>query len=307
MADCFADNFEDDFGGPTRPLKSRGAVLPASTAHPTAPSMDTAKGTGYRENCPSCRGSGVFTSWSGRVLGDCFKCKGRGFRMFKTNAADRAQKRVQAADRKVAAAVSSWENFQAQHPLEAAWIQGSMGSFDFARSMYDAIAKFGSLTERQLAACTNAATKFNAARAARQAAQEQALAAAPVVDMTKIEAAFASALGAGLRSPKLRIGKLVLSPAKVTSKNAGAIYVKGGEAFEAPYFGKIFEGKFIKSRDCDAATEALIIEAAKDPLAAAVAYGRETGSCSCCGRELTNKISIDLGIGPICRAKWGLG
>jgi len=47
------------------------------------------------------------------------------------------------------------------------------------------------------------------------------------------------------------------------------------------------------------------IDAATDPLAAAIAYGRETGSC--CGRELTNKVSIDLGIGPICREKWGLG
>ena len=49
------------------------------------------------------------------------------------------------------------------------------------------------------------------------------------------------------------------------------------------------------------------IDAATDPLAAAIAYGRETGSCSCCGRELTNKVSIDLGIRPICREKWGLG
>lgn len=308
MADAFDDflnSLDGDFNA--APVTARKPVNPASQANPLAPSMNNAKGLAYREDCKACGGSGQFRSWSGRTVGQCFKCKGQGFRMFKTNAADRAQKRAQAADRKAAAAVSAWENFIAQHPLEAAWIEGSRASFAFAQSMYDAIAKYEGLTERQLAACTNAATKFNAARAARQAAQEQALAAAPVVDMTKIEAAFASALGAGLRSPKLRIGKLVLSPAKATSKNAGAIYVKGGEAFEAPYFGKIFEGKFIKSRDCDAATEALIIEAAKDPLAAAVAYGKETGICSCCGRELTNKISIELGIGPICRSKWGLG
>jgi hypothetical protein len=39
---------------------------------------------------------------------------------------------------------------------------------------------------------------------------------------------------------------------------------------------------------------------------AAVRYGRQTGRCSCCGRELTNKASIDAGIGPICASKWGL-
>ena len=35
-------------------------------------------------------------------------------------------------------------------------------------------------------------------------------------------------------------------------------------------------------------------------------YGQTTGTCSCCGAELTNSKSIELGIGPICRAKWGL-
>jgi len=54
----------------------------------------------------------------------------------------------------------------------------------------------------------------------------------------------------------------------------------------------------------DAAKERLI-EVAADPLAAAVAYGAKTGRCSCCGRILTNELSVELGIGPICRGKWG--
>ena len=32
----------------------------------------------------------------------------------------------------------------------------------------------------------------------------------------------------------------------------------------------------------------------------------KTGNCSCCGRHLENKESVELGIGPICRSKWGL-
>ena len=32
--------------------------------------------------------------------------------------------------------------------------------------------------------------------------------------------------------------------------------------------------------------------------------GQETGTCSCCGRTLTNELSISLGIGPICREGW---
>lgn len=306
MSDCFADNFEDDFGGPTRPLKAKGPVNPASTANPLAPSMDNAKGTGYRENCPACRGTGRFTSWSGRDVGQCFKCKGRGFRMFKTNAADRAAKRAQAAERKVGQMQTAWNDFASQHEAEAAWIMAEKGSFDFARSMYEAILKYGSLTPNQLAACTRAVERAEARKIQREAARAQAVAAAPVIDMTKIEAAFGSALSSGLKSPKLRIGQLVISPAKATSQNAGALYVKG-RGQDGAYFGKIMNGKFMKSRDCDAATEALIVETAKDPLAAAIAYGKETGICSCCGAELTNKLSIELGIGPICRAKWGLG
>lgn len=303
--DSFLSSLDDDFGAVS--TRARKPLDPASAAHPTAPSMDRAKGLAYREDCKACRGTGQFTSWSGRLIGQCFKCKGQGFRMFKTNAADRAAKRAQAAVSKASKAEQALAVFAVQHPAAWAWIEGSRATFPFARSMHDAIQKFGSLTDKQLAACERAAEKFAAAKLARETARAQALEAAPVVDMTKIEAAFAAARSSGLKSPKLRIGQLVISPAKATSANAGALYVKAKGGFDATYFGKIFQGKFIKSRDCDAATEALIVETAKDPLAAAVAYGKETGICSCCGAELTNKISIKLGIGPICRGKWGLG
>ena len=53
----------------------------------------------------------------------------------------------------------------------------------------------------------------------------------------------------------------------------------------------------------DASIKNALLQAAADPLQAAVAYGRQTGSCSCCGRELTDPVSIFGGIGPICLAK----
>lgn len=40
-------------------------------------------------------------------------------------------------------------------------------------------------------------------------------------------------------------------------------------------------------------------------MAAAKMHGQQTGICSCCNAELTNPESIALGIGPICREKWG--
>lgn len=300
----FASQFEDDFGAPAAPVGAKKPVDPASSAHPVNPTMARAVGPAHIEKCPSCRGTGQFVSWSGRVVGQCFKCKGKGERTFRSNAADRAQNRAKAAERKASKAEQALADFAAQHPSEAAWIEGARGNFDFAQSMHDAIQKFGSLTERQLAACTSAAAK----NAARQTERAAAVEAAPAIDMAKIEAAFAAARGNGLKSLKLRIGELVISPAKATSANAGALYVKSKGSFDnSTYFGKIMGGKFLKSRDCDAATEALIISTATNPLAAAIAYGKATGICSCCGRELTNKVSIDLGIGPICREKWGLG
>lgn len=41
-----------------------------------------------------------------------------------------------------------------------------------------------------------------------------------------------------------------------------------------------------------------------DPLEAAKRYGRESGRCCSCGRDLTDPVSIGLGIGPICAGKF---
>jgi hypothetical protein len=45
---------------------------------------------------------------------------------------------------------------------------------------------------------------------------------------------------------------------------------------------------------------------AADPRGEAIRFGQRTGTCSCCGRELTKHASIEAGIGPICAQKWGL-
>ncbi len=302
----FASQFEDDFGDGTKAVEGRVSrpVNPASSANPNAPSMDKAFTTTYSEPCPKCRGTGRFVSYSGRVLGECFACKGKGTRQFKTNAAQRAQNRAAVAVRKASKAEQALADFAAQHPAEWSWIEASRATFGFAQSMHDAIQKFGSLTENQLGACSRAAAKNAARQADRAAAQIARVEAAPVVSMAKLLAAFGAANASGLRSPKLRVAGLVISPAKAASANAGSLYVKAGET----YLGKILpKGKFLRSRDCRDEDEAQLLVVAADPLAAAVAYGKETGICSCCSRELTNAVSIELGIGPICRAKWGLG
>jgi hypothetical protein len=121
------------------------------------------------------------------------------------------------------------------------------------------------------------------------------------VDVSKIAEAFAKAFSNGVKRPKLRLGAFVFSRAPDTGRNAGSIYVKKGDM----YLGKITNGEFFPVRDCDTATTAEVIEVASKPGDSAKAFGFRTGTCSCCGRTLTNKESIDLGIGPICAERFG--
>lgn len=292
----FADNFEDDFGSDASSAPAaRKPVNPASSAHPTAPSMNNAFTTSYAEKCRACSGTGQFTSWSGRVVGECFKCKGKGERFFKTNAADRAAKREQAASRKLAQFDANLESFQQSQPEVWAWIQANP-TFEFAQSLGLAVAKYGYLTENQLAA----AHRCIARSVARQEAAQARIDNAQAVDTLKLEAAFAKASSA-LKAPKLRVAGLVISPAKANSKNAGALYVKSADR----YLGKIMGGKFITSRDCTPEDEKNLLAVANDPVGAAIAYGRTTGSCACCGRLLTDPESVERGIGPICAERFG--
>ena len=48
---------------------------------------------------------------------------------------------------------------------------------------------------------------------------------------------------------------------------------------------------------------AILKKIKKDIRAAAITYGLEIGSCSNCGRRLTNHISRALGIGPVCGSR----
>jgi hypothetical protein len=49
----------------------------------------------------------------------------------------------------------------------------------------------------------------------------------------------------------------------------------------------------------------LLAEFEEDPLAAAKKYGKLSGRCCSCGRDLTDPASIEAGIGPICAQRFG--
>jgi uncharacterized Zn finger protein (UPF0148 family) len=304
--DCQHDDLNDDV------FDIFGITAPASVTKPIA--VDTvladaqiANTRRFEETCPACNGSGVFRGYTGRIVGDCFKCDGKGVRFFKTSSDDRAKARDAAAAKREAAAATAVEQANAwleANPVEAAWMrQPVTGDFTFHADMLEALNKYGHLTERQEAAVRNAAAK-SAARKAQWAAEKAARdAAAPVLTMGKIRAGFDNATQY-LKRPKLRIADIQFSLAPATGVNAGCIYAV--RVSDDTYLGKITpDDRFIRSRDCTTADSDVVARVAADPAAAASAHGHEYGYCSCCGRELTNPESVARGIGPICAERWG--
>lgn len=258
----------------------------------------------FVEPCPGCRGSGVFRGYSGRLIGNCFKCKGTGKVEFKSSQLER-QKRAEYADKvKQRKAITLAEKRAAwieQNPAEYKWLLDNYQSWEFATSLHEALTKYGALTDGQIGAVRRCIQK-NAERTAERTAQRAAAVAnAPTVSIQAIETAFAHAMSRGIKRPKVRLGDFKLSVAPATGANAGAVYVKRGEE----YLGKIKDGRFVKAWACNEVTEAEVVELCSNPAENAVAYGRRTGRCAICSKELTVGESIDRGIGPICAEKYG--
>ena len=174
---------------------------------------------------------------------------------------------------------------------------------DFASSLVEQYDRKRSLSDRQLDAAERMLAKIAATRAAK-AARDEARTQVPVERLSAIHLMFGRAMDGGQKRPVYRAAGLVLSLAPLSGRNSGSIYVKDAETGD--YFGKIDEHLVYRAVHAapEWAAEALS-RIARDPSAAAVEYGRETGRCSCCGRELTNPDSIALGIGPICKDRWG--
>jgi hypothetical protein len=253
--------------------------------------------------CKKCSGSGLYYGFSS--LGrHCFPCNGTGNGLSIDAKAVRARERkvekAQAAAAAHDARVAAWK---AAHPDVMAWFAANP-NFEFANSLAGSLQKFGSLTDNQLAAvrkCIEGQKVRDAQRAAERAAR--------VVDvggegLAKVLHHFAQARASGLKNPALVFEGVCFKPAK---KYPGELYVTGGRAFESAYFGRVnAQGKFDPTRAVTPETLEAIKRIGADPVAEAVAYGKRTGICCCCGRELTNEGSIDAGIGPICAEKWGM-
>lgn len=191
------------------------------------------------------------------------------------------------------------EQWHTENTVESRWLHDNADRSNFAASLLGSVAQYGSLTVNQL----SAVQRIIADQPKREAERAERAANAPIVTVEAIEKAFSTAQERGIKRPKMRLAGFKFSLAPATGRNAGAIYVAEGEE----YLGKIAGGRFFGVATCPADKTEQVVALASDPHTAAVAYGRRTGSCAICARELTNHASIDLGIGPICAAKYGWG
>ena len=132
------------------------------------------------------------------------------------------------------------------------------------------------------------------------------------IDASNILASVAEARARGIKKPVLRLVDPVGNDIRVKYMsmgiNAGGAWVTYNDGL----IGKIDDcGEFtITNRFCSDKISAKIFDFIEitnhDVKGALESYGKITSKCGCCGLPLTNKKSIELGIGPICLDKYGL-
>lgn len=162
----------------------------------------------------------------------------------------------------------------------------------FAMSLLSQYVHKGELSDKQWDAAESMIVKTAQTASKRQSLTRD-------VDVSRIKDLL---VGAKVKKPVFRAAELAFSLAPANGKNSGAVYVKRGPDYQ----GKIADGKFIPSNGCHTATADAVVRVSSDPRGEAVKHGNITGRCSCCGRELSDPISIEMGIGPICASNWSL-
>jgi hypothetical protein len=95
-----------------------------------------------------------------------------------------------------------------------------------------------------------------------------------------------------LKDPPKRVGVTIKACTQGANEGGAYLFSPGGT-----YRGKVTPRGTLQGPS-DLAEGLAPISA--DPVAAALAYGQETGECACCGRELSDPVSVYGGIGPIC-------
>lgn len=267
---------------------------------PTEIEGERAAPQGQRFTCYECAGTGYYRGVRvHQEKSHCFACRGKGY--FTTPPKQRERARQNAAAKREAEKAENRAYNERHFGGTLAALTFCADWSEFARDILMDHAQGKQLAEKRMLAAASMIAKVAAKREAKAAA---ANAKGGAVDLSRIEEMFAAARENGHEKPVYRAEGLKISLAPAHGRNAGALYVVllDGDAYQ----GKV-EGKQFKAvREASDETMPALLRIAENPLEAAVAFGRKTGKCACCGRKLENKISVEMGIGPICRERWGL-
>lgn len=146
----------------------------------------------------------------------------------------------------------------------------------------------------------------------REAAAAQPQPAAVVLDLASLRAMMDRA-GSRLKYPKIRFtlpdGPLCVARAGDASRAPGSITVTdGGRYGSNTFYGRVHtDGRWEPSRSSAPAwVEDALRELSADAVAFTGAYGRKTGNCCFCNRELSTAASLAVGYGPVCADNYGL-
>lgn len=255
------------------------------------------------EICPKCKGKGRYLVGGGygrmpRDLGPCFACEGSGSVSPEKAKAMRAHAKGK---------ITQAQNEQARRDAHAAKVEAFTNANpeliaycnrvqnDFTANCMRKLRETGEMTVNQVAAIRRSLEQ-KAARDREQARHTaEAAPAGSGLDLSPLPAGTYAVPGGETRL------KVSIEKPEAGHKWAGWIFVSDGAEYgqqqkygrQAP--GKTYSGKIEKE------LRAIVA----DPRAAAIAYGKLTGRCACCGRKLENEESVAAGIGPICAAKHG--
>jgi hypothetical protein len=272
----------------------------------------TTKGQFYEEQCTKCRGTGQFVSWSGRVVGKCFTCKGEGVRRFRTSPEQRAKAKAKREEKKVLNAnklAEKTQSYKENNSELVSFLADNAGWSDFYASLLSKIETYGGLTENQENAVKKAMAKTKERVEARLNEAED------MGDMSGLLEIINRAKE-HLQTPKIALktkdgNPVLVYVAKKTSKYAGSVMISdGGPYGNSTWYGYITEdGKWVqysKTKPEFASVESILKEFIKDPAKVAAEYGSLTGNCCFCRQGLTDSRSTEVGYGPVCADHYGL-
>jgi hypothetical protein len=174
----------------------------------------------------------------------------------------------------------------------------------FARDLYSrAVSKTKDLSEKQEYWLAEMARRARDGMSNANNAKRESV----VINASAINEMFDNALSNGHKSPKIyfegdKSGELRLTLSK-SGSYPGTIQIMDRNG---NWFGRILKDGTIHSKTAAFNVVEDIKIFCENPKEAVIKYGRKTGNCSFCAKELTTRESVSAGYGPICADKYGL-